>query len=247
MMQKIIKVISGGGLVLMGSMAYAEPNWSYTGESAPDKWAHIKQEFNRCEGFNQSPIDVKNTVKSSIPALKFSYQSTAKSIVNNGHTVQVNFNEGSALYLDGEAFHLKQFHIHTPSENQIEGKSYPLEAHFVHMNRAGALAVVGIMYAEGLENLPLAKLWTQLPKEHNVEQSVQQTVVAAEFLPTHQQYYRFNGSLTTPPCTEGVRWLLLKDIQTASTAQIKAFSELMPYGNSRPVQPVNARIILESP
>ena len=248
-MNKTKILLVGLNLVLAMTSTYADSNakWSYKGEGAPENWAKINQEYGRCSGFNQSPIDVTTTIKSAIPPLKFAYNASAKSIINNGHTIQINFADGGDLYLDGDVFHLKQFHLHTPSENQIAGKSYPLEAHFVHMNKQGALAVVGIMYAEGLENFSLSKLWSKLPKEENVELALNQGIQAADFLPSKRSYYRFNGSLTTPPCTEGVRWLLFKDIQTASSEQIKTFSKLMHDDNSRPVQPVNARIILESP
>lgn len=246
-MKKSILSMLGMCLGVLCANAYADSKWSYQGEGAPEHWAKLNQDYNRCNGFNQSPINITQTIKSDIAPLKFNYHATAQSMLNNGHTIQVNFTDGGDLHLDGDIFHLKQFHLHTPSENQIEGKSYPLEAHFVHMNKQGALAVVGVMYAEGLQNLSLAKLWNQLPKEINTEIQLSQEIQAAEFLPKQQQYYRFNGSLTTPPCTEGVRWIVFKDIQTASSEQIKAFAALMQHGNSRPIQPVNARIILESP
>lgn len=246
-MNKIIMFGLSATLGLFSTSLLADTKWSYVGDGAPEKWAKIHQDYNRCDGFNQSPINVTNAVKSSISPLKFNYLSQANSIINNGHTVQIDFADGGDLHLDGDVFTLKQFHLHTPSENQIEGQSYPLEAHFVHMNKSGALAVVGVMYKEGLQNLPLAKLWSQLPKEKNVAVKLQHEVAAKEFLPHNQQYYRFSGSLTTPPCTEGVRWLLFKEIQSASAEQIKAFADLVDHGNSRPIQPVNGRVILESP
>lgn len=246
-MKKSIMLMAGVCLNIWCMQTHAESKWSYQGDGAPEHWANINQDYNRCSGFNQSPINVTNTIQADIAPLKFDYHATAQTIINNGHTIQINFTDGGDLHLDGDIFYLKQFHLHTPSENKIEGTSYPLEAHFVHMNKQGALAVVGVMYAEGLQNLSLAKLWNQLPKEINTEIKLNQDIQAADFLPKQQQYYRFNGSLTTPPCTEGVRWILFKDIQTASTEQIKSFAALMEHGNSRPIQPVNARIILSSP
>ena len=232
-------------MLLMSMATQAESGkWSYQGETAPDHWFK-QQEYQRCSGYNQSPIDIRNTVKAGLPALKFNYSATTQTIVNNGHTVQIDFTDGGILNLDGEAFTLKQFHLHTPSENQIEGKSYPMEAHFVHVNQAGALAVVGVMYEEGIENVHLAKLWQQLPKSVNVPEELSSKVKAEDFLPQKQDYYRFNGSLTTPPCTEGVRWMVFKKVETASAPQIKQFAELMHHNNSRPVQPIHARVILE--
>ena len=232
-------------VVLISMNIQAEAGkWSYQGDTAPDHWSK-NQEYQRCSGYNQSPIDIRNTVKAGLAPLKFNYAATTQTIVNNGHTVQINFTDGGTLQLDGDVFTLKQFHLHTPSENQIDGKSYPMEAHFVHVNQSGALAVVGVMYEEGEENLNLGKLWHQLPKAVNAPQELSYKVQATDFLPKQQAYYRFNGSLTTPPCTEGVRWMVFKNIQKASSAQIKQFAELMHHNNSRPVQPINARVILE--
>lgn len=246
-MNKIIQFTFSTTLLVISMSAVADLKWSYVGDGAPDKWAKIHQDYNRCEGFNQSPINITNSVKSSLTPLKISYTSHAQTIVNNGHTVQINFSDGGDLHVDGDVFTLKQFHLHTPSENLINGESFPLEAHFVHINKSGALAVIGVMYKEGLQNLPLAKLWSQLPKQQNLELKLNEKVSATEFLPKDQQYYRFSGSLTTPPCTEGVRWFVFKEVQSASAEQIKAFSALMEHGNSRPVQPLNGRVILESP
>ena len=230
--------------VVMGTSVHAE-KWSYKGETAPDNWAKVDQSFQRCSGYNQSPINITNTVKAELDALKFDYHATTQTIVNNGHTVQVDFSNGGNLYLDGDVFALKQFHLHTPSENQINGQSYPLEAHFVHMNKDGALAVVGVMYKQGLENMSLARLWEQMPKTAHQKLDLVKKVKSDDFLPKNRAYYRFSGSLTTPPCTEGVRWLIFKEIQSASPEQIKLFADLMDHNNSRPVQPLHGRMILE--
>lgn len=156
------------------------------------------------------------------------------------HTLQANFHQGSYLSLEGERFQLLQMHLHSPSENTIQGKSFPMELHLVHASEKGELAVVAVMYEQGKKNQALDGLWQQ----HRQSQKGL-NLNADQFLPTHREYYRFNGSLTTPPCTEGVRWVVLKDIQQASAQQIANFAALMGYPNNRPVQATNARLVLD--
>lgn len=148
--------------------------------------------------------------------------------------------------MDGDQFALKQFHLHSPSENQIKGKSYPLEIHFVHANAKGQLAVVGLMYAQGVENPMLAKMWERLPKTKGQKLVLNTPQPVNSMLPKNREYYRFSGSLTTPPCSEGVRWIIMKEIQYASEKQIRQFSDLMGHPNNRPIQPLNGRIIAEN-
>lgn len=241
------KVIFLACTALASSLSMAA-DWGYQKETAPEHWADLKKEYQSCSGQNQSPINIDQTTKALLAPLKFDYKASSESIVNNGHTVQVNFKAGNYLDLEGQKFELKQFHLHTPSENTIQGKSYPMELHLVHANTKGELAVVAVMYDSGAENAKLNALWKELPKEAGEAVSLKHTDVAEAFLPQKLDYYRFSGSLTTPPCSEGVRWVVLKDIQQASPAQIKAFSELMGHHggiNNRPVQPQNARLVLE--
>ncbi len=219
-------------------------DWGYEAQSAA-QWSKIKPEYRACEGLNQSPINIDQTIAAELPALKFNYSSKAETIINNNRTVQVNFHEGSSLALDQQSFQLKQFHLHSPSENTIHGKSYAMEMHLVHANAQGELAVVAVMFDQGQENKKLKKLWQELPKKAGSAVQLKHQDIAAAFLPEHLDYYRFNGSLTTPPCSEGVRWIVLEDIQQASKQQIHAFSSLMEYPNNRPVQATNARLVLE--
>jgi len=219
-------------------------DWGYAAQSAA-QWSKIKPEYHACEGLNQSPINIDQTIAAELPALKFHYSSKAETIINNQRTVQINFHEGSALELDHQHFQLKQFHLHSPSENTIHGKSYAMEMHLVHANAQGELAVVAVMFEQGQENQKLKKLWQELPKQAGKSILLKHQDLAAAFLPERLDYYRFNGSLTTPPCSEGVRWIVLKDIQQASKQQIQAFSSLMEHPNNRPVQPTNARLVLE--
>ncbi|WP_443023589.1 carbonic anhydrase, partial [Shigella flexneri] len=161
------------------------------------------------------------------------------------HTVQVDFAQGGELQLDGDTFVLKQFHLHSPSENLIKGKSYPLEIHFVHSNAKGELAVVGMMFEQGQESQMLKRMWSRLPKKQGEKVVLKTPQAVNQMLPKNLDYYRFSGSLTTPPCSEGVRWLILKDIQQASAKQISEFAKLMGHPNNRPVQSLNGRVVLE--
>lgn len=235
-------------LALLSSMAsYTHAHntaWSY---EAPAEWGNLSTDFQTCKsGVNQSPIDIRQVVNGQLPPLTLSYQAKKESIVNNGHTIQINVKDGDALMLDGEAFTLRQFHFHTPSENLIEGKRYPLAAHFVHASKEGHLAVVGVMFEAGAANPALAEILRDLPAKVNHEVELQHALNLSALIPGDKHYYRFSGSLTTPPCTEGVRWLVLKQPVTASAEQLKTFADhLGEHGNSRPVQPLNGRVVVE--
>ena len=147
--------------------------------------------------------------------------------------------------MDAHSFELLQFHFHAPSENHINGQSYPLEAHFVHADKNGNLAVVAVMFEQSAANSGLNKAWSMMPKVSGEKHELSDTVSADELLPKNRDYYRFNGSLTTPPCSEGVRWLVMKDVVTASNEQLDALSGVLSEPNNRPLQAINARIVLE--
>lgn len=235
------------GALLVSGVSYAEgtTHWEYSGAEGPENWAKLTPEFGACNGKNQSPINLTGFIEADLKPIIFAYQAGGKEIVNNGHTVQINYAEGSSITLEGVTFDLKQFHFHAPSENQIQGKSYPLEAHLVHMDKDGNLAVVAIMIAEGVENKTLAAAWVKMPEKAGETQALPVLIAAEGLLPAHRDYFRFNGSLTTPPCSEGVRWLVMKDSITASKQQIEAFSHVMHHPNNRPVQPTFARPVLQ--
>lgn len=235
------------GLLLLSQTAFAGdlPHWTYAGEEGPDQWATLCPEFSGCAGHNQSPINLTAFVESELPPIAFSYQAGGTEILNNGHTVQVNYAPGSAIVVDGITFALKQFHFHAPSENLIDGQSFAMEGHLVHGDADGNLAVVSVMFAAGAENAGLAKLWSSLPAKAGDKSPLAKPFAVDDLLPADRDYYRFSGSLTTPPCTEGVRWLVLKKAVPISPAQVAAFSAVMHHPNNRPVQPVNARLVLK--
>jgi len=220
-------------------------HWSYEGEGAPEHWGDIDPRFQTCKnGVNQSPIDLKGFTQAELPPIDFHYNLVSSDMLNNGHSEQVNVKEGSSITIDGMQFNLKQFHFHTPSENNINGKSFPLEAHFVHASKDGKLAVVAVMFEEGTSNPALEELWKNIPKKVGEDHLIDAKHLDA-LLPQERDYYRFNGSLTTPPCTEGVRWLVMKKPVSLSKEQIETFKKVMHHQNNRPLQPTNARMILK--
>ena len=239
-------VLLGGVLFTSGTAFAADTaQWTYSGEGGPENWAKLSPEFGACTGKNQSPINLTGFIEAELKPIKVSYQAGGNEILNNGHTVQVNYAAGSGISVDGIQFDLKQLHFHAPSENLINGKSYPMEAHLVHADKDGNLAVVALMFKEGAENKVLAKIWPLIPKDAGEKTALPSPFDVAKLLPPNKSYYRFNGSLTTPPCTEGVRWLVMKTPVSASQEQVEAFSHVMHHPNNRPVQPVNARPVLQ--
>jgi carbonic anhydrase len=242
MLKKHLAVIAASFFVCTSANA---SHWTYEGKEGPEHWGELSPESAVClKGKSQSPIDIRNEIQvAKVVPITFNYTTDASEILNNGHTVQANIAAGSSITVDGTEFQLKQFHFHTPSENLIRGETFPLEMHLVHADKDGNLAVVGVMFKEGKENESLAKLWAQLP--HADEKSALKAKVnPSSLLPESRGYYRFDGSLTTPPCSEGVRWLVLKDPISASKEQIEAFAKVVHEHNARPVQPVGARIIV---
>ena len=221
------------------------PHWEYTGDAGPAHWSTLAPEFAACAGRNQSPIDLDNFIEAELPPIAFDYKAGGHDVVNNGHTIQVNYDAGSSISIDDDTFALKQFHFHAPSENHVDGKSFPIEAHFVHVDANGDLAVVAVMFEQGDSNPTLDKLWVGLPGKEGPSQELSPEIAAADLLPGDRDYYRYEGSLTTPPCSEGVRWLVLKQLVPASAEQIGILTKALGHPNNRPVQPVGARVVLQ--
>jgi carbonic anhydrase len=222
-----------------------DAHWAYSGAGGPNEWVALAPSYSACGGKNQSPINLTGFIRANLKPIQFSYRAGGDEVVNTGHTVQVNFAKGSGIILDGVQFELKQFHFHAPSENHIEGKAYPMEAHLVHADKDGNLAVVAIMIQQGKQNAAIDNIWSSMPAEEGEKSAPELPFSAAALLPKTRNYYRFNGSLTTPPCTEGVRWVVMKQPISASAGQVAAFSNAMHHPNSRPMQAINAREVLE--
>ncbi len=233
-------------ITLIPSVMASETTWKYEGKQGSAHWAELSEKFGLCaSGVNQSPINITSVIDANLPPLIINYHQSQASEINNGHTVQANIKGDNTFTNDDGTFDLLQFHFHAPSENTIEGKSFPLEAHFVHADQNGRLAVIGVMLELGKENAELKKLWVNMPKSSHSKKTLIKELSAIKLLPEEKSYYRFNGSLTTPPCTEGVRWFVLKDTIEASQAQIDKFRKVMGTDTNRPVQPINARVILQ--
>jgi carbonic anhydrase len=234
---------SAFGSVALGAETGA-PHWGYHGAESADKWGELSKDFATCKlGKEQSPIDIKTAEaeKAKLDKIEFSYKATPLSIVNNGHTVQVNYAKGSSITVGKDKYELLQFHFHTPSEEEVDGKEFDLVAHLVHQSADGKLAVVAVLFDRGADNNGLKTFWDKLPKDSGETRSLPKSMInATDLLPASKTYFTFNGSLTTPPCGENVRWLVLKTPVTVSKDQTTAFRKIYPL-NNRPVQPLNGR------
>lgn len=215
-------------------------HWGYDGDLGPEKWGGV---FPVCgAGKQQSPIDIRGPFEKATYEIKPEFHAGPLRILNNGHTIQVNVAPGSKMSINGESFDLLQFHFHRPSEERIEGKPSAMVAHFVHKSASGKLAVVGVLFNEGVENSVIKTIWANAPQTETPEKVVPETTVnPGALLPKRFHYFSFEGSLTTPPCTEGVTFYILKTPMQMSRAQIEAFPFKL---NARPVQPLNGRKIL---
>ena len=231
--------------------AEGEHHWTYSGDTGPAKWAALESEYSACAlGKLQSPIDIRDGVakKADLPAIMFDYKPSPLAIVDNGHTIQVDYAPGSFITAQGKRYELVQFHFHKPSEEKINGKGADMVAHLVHKNADGNLAVVAVMLKTGHANKLVETLWKNLPAEKERETAVEGVQVnAADLLPAKKAgYYTFTGSLTTPPCSEGVTWFVLKTPTSISNSEVARFAQLYPM-NARPTQPLNGREIRATP
>src|SRR5262245_54483934 len=225
------------------------PEWSYTGANGPAKWGKLGKENATCgTGQLQSPIDINDADvrKGDIPPLLFNYKTVPVRIIDNGHTIQVNYPPGSFLTVEGKRFELVQIDFHKPSEEKVNGKGHEMAAHLVHKGDNGKLAVVAVFLDQGNDNEVIKTLWKNLPATKGKEVVVDSTQInALHLLPKNKDYYRFEGSLTTPPCTENVTWLVLKTPAQISGDEIARFGRIYP-NNARPVQPRNDRDMVGS-
>jgi carbonic anhydrase len=231
--------------------AEGEHHWSYSGETGPAQWAALKADYSACGlGKMQSPIDIRDSVakKGALPAIAFDYKPSPLKIIDNGHTIQVDYAPGSFITVQGKRYELVQFHFHKPSEEKINGKSADMVAHLVHKDADGNLAVVAVLLKTGQPNKLVETLWKNLPPEREKETAVEGVQVnAADLLPANKAaYYAFTGSLTTPPCSEGVTWFVLRTPTSISSTEVARFAKLYPM-NARPTQPLNGREIRATP
>jgi carbonic anhydrase len=227
------------------AIQHAHIHWDYEGPGAPENWSKLDPQNKACAiGERQSPIDIKDGIKVDLEPIKFNYQPSTFRIVDNGHTVQVQVGEGS-ISLTGKSYELVQFHFHRPSEEKINGQRFDMVVHLVHKADDGQLAVVAVLLERGNENPFIQTLWNYMPLEKNAPVSPPSAMVDLNaLLPASHNYYTYMGSLTTPPCSEGVLWLVMKQPVQVSPEQINIFSRLY-RNNARPIQPSGGRLIKE--
>jgi carbonic anhydrase len=226
--------------------AQSHAHWDYYGKTGPLGWGNLDPAFKLCsDGKEQSPIDIRGAkLNKALKPIEFHYMSTSVEIENNGHTVEVKVKPGSYIVLDSVRYDLQQFHFHHPSEEAVNGKLTDMDAHLVHKSADGKLAVLAVRLSEiqGDPNATLATLWQHLPTEAGKTEKIEDMINAGGLLPGSRGYWTFMGSLTTPPCTEGVRWFVFEQPVSISRAQLRAFGALYKI-NSRPLQDKNGRKI----
>jgi carbonic anhydrase len=221
-------------------------HWSYAGNTGPEHWGTLQPDFKVCElGLEQTPIDLRASVKGEPGAVALDYKPQPLRIVNSGHTIQVNTDPGCVCSIGATRYELLQFHFHHPSEHLLAGKPFDMECHFVHRSSAGALAVVGVFIKAGARNAAFAPVFDAMPRSQGPEVRASATVDPAAMLPREGGYFRYMGSLTTPPCSEGLTWTVFRQPVEASSEQIRQFAALFP-NNARPVQRTNRRFVIET-
>ena len=234
----------GAGTAHAANAQAHEAHWDYEGENAPYRWGDIKSENLACKaGTRQSPIDIRNPVVSEVEPIRFFYEDVPLKVTNNGHTIQVDYAPGSFIMFGGARYELLQFHFHTPSEERINGRSFDMVVHLVHKSAQGRLAVVAVLLSAGREQAMLQTIWNAMPGTRDrTRERLDVSINARQLLPAEAPYYSYMGSLTTPPCTEGVQWLVMKTPVEMSRDQIAHFTALYPM-NARPLQALNDRLI----
>ncbi|TFW30121.1 carbonic anhydrase [Massilia horti] len=228
-------------------LAQDHAHWTYQGPTGATHWAELDKSFSACKlGTHQSPIniDTQRVEHAALVPIRFAYKTEPGEVVNNGHTIQINLPKGSVATIDGVEYRLVQFHFHTPSEEKIDGKNYAMVAHLVHQNAKGQLAVIAVLFNEGKENQALKPIFDNLPPKEGESKNLH-AVEPAGLLPANRAYYTYVGSLTTPPCKEEVRWLVLKTPNELSASQLNAFRKLYKM-DARPVQALNNRVVQDS-
>lgn len=229
------------------SLKSSSVHWSYDGQTGPEYWGDLDPAFELCsDGLSQSPIDISDDDLDEVEGaeIKFHYQTTPIVVSNNGHAIQVTPNSGSYVKVDNEQYELLQFHLHSPSEHTINGEYFPMEAHFVHRSAEGVLLVIGVFFEEGDNNYTYAPVFSNMPSNEGEGNLIKGSVNLRSFLPEEIETYRYSGSLTTPPCSEGVKWNVVTEENEISSTQLKAFQSIYNH-NFRPTLPLNGRTVYE--
>ena len=219
-------------------------HWGYSGKTGPGHWGELQPAYAACKtGKKQSPVDITSPTGAKSGQLSFRYKGMPLHLINNGHTIQIDLPLGGELRVGAATFELKQIHFHAPSEHTVGGKAFALEAHFVHAAEDDELAVVAVLFEDGAADSTLQAILPRMPREVGRSLSLKGlTFDGTRLLPARRTAYRYRGSLTTPPCTEGVQWIVLRDPRTISASQLATFRKIY-QGNARPVQPLNGRVV----
>lgn len=227
----------------------APPRWGYTGDIAPDRWAELAPEFRLCGvGTRQSPIDIRDGIAVDLEKIGFDYRPGAFSVLDDGHTVQVQVAPGSSLSVMGRRYELQRLHFHRPSEERVNGRQFDMVAHLEHRDAEGRVAMLAVLLERGRDDQPqpfLQAVWGNLPLEKGESLAAQVQLDPAQLLPADRSYYTYMGSMTTPPCSEGVLWLVLRQPVQVTAQQLDVFARLYPM-NARPLQAGSGRLIKES-
>ena len=221
-------------------------HWSYGGEGGPQAWGGLRADFAKCSmGSRQSPIDIRGGIAVDLDPVQFDYRATPFRVIDNGHTVQVNVEPGNSIIANGRRFELLQFHFHRPSEERINGRQFDMVAHLVHKDLEGRLAVVAVLLDRGSAQPLIQTVWNNLPLEKGEEVAARAVLDLNHLLPPDRGYYTYMGSLTTPPCSEGVLWMVMRQPVPMAAEQIDIFSRMYPM-NARPIQSAAGRMIKQS-
>ncbi len=240
---KTIILIVFSTLPLVGNATDSSVHWGYTGQIGPEHWGNLAAEYSICsEGKAQSPVDVTNAVPARLPWLSFAYRPSPLFVINNGHTIQVNYARGSLLRIDDKAYELKQFHFHVPSEHTLHHQAGDMVVHLVHESLNNEVAVVAVIMNIGrMPNYQIGRIWENMPRRSGEYLENQYVMIhASQLLPAHRGYYFYTGSLTTPPCTEGVSWIVMKTPVQVSYSQVNQFKSIIGE-NARPTQSLYGR------
>jgi len=218
--------------------------WAYQGKNGPLNWGKLDSAYKACSsGKEQSPIDIRGArLDKSLKPIEFHYLAGPMGLVNNGNTIQITPPAGSYIVVDGKRYDLVQFHFHHPGEEPVKGKLPDMSLHLVHKSADGKIVVVAVRLIEGHANAVLADLWEHLPKTAGATDTLAESMSPAGFLPNDRGYWTYEGSLTAPPCTEGVRWFVFEQEVEISRDQLRSFASLYKV-NSREVQPTHGRKI----
>lgn len=224
-------------------------HWGYAGDIGPDRWAELSPEFRLCAiGTRQSPIDIRDGIAVDLQPIAFDYRPSSFSVVDTGHTVQVTPAPGNGLTVMGRRYELQQFHFHRPGEERINGRQFDMSAHLVHRDAQGRLAIVAVPMERGPDDKPqplIQAVWANLPLEKGEVVQAQVQIDLNQLLPADRGYYTYMGSLTTPPCTEGVLWMVMRQPVQLTAQQIDVFGRLHAM-NARPLQAGSGRLIKQS-